>query len=136
MKGYIPEAPCSSGSSASLALFSKGGLCLSPGFQSGFGQLTCFTVAGALMSGQTEARQLIALHISQAIHAHIVSGTSLYSLDLWQQQGSLMLRSSDMDGSLGQAWYLLGCKMSLAGLVGVGQHRQKVLDLILRCLET
>ena len=135
MKGYIPEAPCSSGSSASLALFSKGGLCLSPGFQSGFGLLTCFTVAGALMSGQTEARQII-LHISQANHAHIVSGTSMYSLDLWQQQGSLMLRSSDKDGYLGQAWYLLGCKMSLAGLVGVGQHRQKVPDLMLRCLET
>ena len=80
MKGYIPEAPCSSGSSASLALFSKGGLCLSPGFQSGFGLLTCFTVAGALISGQTETGQIIVLQHAKhlcpydARHMNVHSG--------------------------------------------------------------
>ena len=50
MKGYIPDAPCSPGSSCILALFSNGCSTLSPGFQSEFGLLTRLTFSGSLHS--------------------------------------------------------------------------------------
>ena len=119
-KGYIPEAPCSSGSSCILALFSNGSPTSSPGFQSGFGLLTSLTLSGSLQDDIPSRPQF-------KIVTHVFSLTVTYVLSDYNKQ----VHTEDVSIALQLLAMLLACTASVQQRLPRAKQVQTCYDVFL-----